>query len=124
MCGAPFWGIAAFLACAYSAHSAYVQLREQDFYFQHGLWNVITCGIWVVLLAGVASETRCWRERILLALLLANFALGFVLAVWIGAPSSILRAGREISLALWVLAAFASLGTIRTLPPAISNQKE
>jgi hypothetical protein len=124
MCGAPFWGIAAFLACAYFAHSAYVQLREQDFYFQHGLWTLVTWGIWVLLLAGLASETRCWRERIFLALLLANFAVGFALAVWTGAPSSTVRAGREISLALWVLAAFASVRTIRTVPPAISNLKE
>ena len=124
MCGTPFWGVAAFAACVYFAYSVYSQLRDGDFSFSHGLWTLITWGIWVVLLAGLASETRCWRERIFLALLLANFALGFVLAAWTNAPSSTVHIARELSLALWVFAALASLRTIRTLPPAISNQKE
>jgi len=113
MCGTPFWGIAAAVACAYSAYSGYTQLRDDDFYWQHGWWAVMTWAVWVVLLAGLASETRCWRERLFLGLLLANFALGFVLAAWSGAPSSTVRVGREISLALWILAALASLRTVR-----------
>lgn len=123
MCGTPFWGVAACIACAYFAYSCFAQLREEDFYFQHGLWTLLTWGIWVALLAGLASETRCWRERIFFGLLLANFALGFVLATWNGAPASTVRFGREISLALWVLAAFAGLRTVRKLPGAVSDQK-
>lgn len=116
MCGTPFWGIAAFMACVYFVYSAYAQLRESDFSFSHGLWTLVTWGIWVLLLAGLASETHCRRERTFFGLLLANFVLGFVLACWGSAPASTVRVGREISLALWVLAGVASLSTIRSLP--------
>ena len=124
MCGVPFWGAAVFIACVYFAYSVYGQLRNENVYFQHGTWTLVTWGIWIALLAGLASETRCWRERIFFAVLLANFALGFVLAAWGGAPIATVRVGREISLGLWVLAALASLRTARTLPPANSGTKE
>ena len=118
MCGTPFWGIAAAVACAYFAYSTYSQLREGEFYSQHGWWTLVTWSVWVLLLAGLASETRCWRERIFVGLLLINFLLGFVLAAWSAAPASAVRDGREISLALWVLAVPASLRTATRSPAA------
>ena len=118
MCGTPFWGIAAAAACAYFACSTYSQLREGEVYSQHGWWMLVTWSVWVLLLAGLASETRCWRERIFFGLLLINFVLGFVLAAWSAAPASAVRDGREISLALWIVAALASLRTVRRQTPA------
>jgi hypothetical protein len=118
MCGTPFWGIAAAIACAYFAYSAYMQVREQNFDFQHGWWTVMTWTVWVLLLTGLLSETRCWRERIFFGLLWLNFALGFVLAAWSTASANVVRNGRQVSLGLWVLSALASLLTVSSPAPA------
>lgn len=118
MCGTPFWGIAAAIACAYFAYSAYTQVRDQNFDFQHGLWTVITWAVWVLLLTGLLSETRCWRERIFFGLLWLNFVLGFVLAAWSTASWTMVRTGRQLSLALWVLSAVASFLTVAGPAPA------
>lgn len=115
MCGTPFWGVAAVVACGYFAHLSYSQLRA-DYQWQHEWWTVLTWAVWVVLIAGLVSETHCWRERVFFVLLLLNFLLGFVFAAWSTAATSAVRAGRGLSLALWVLAGLASLGTL-TLPP-------
>jgi len=118
MCGTPFWGIVAAVACTYFAYSAYTQVREQNFEFDHGWWTVITWAVWVLLLTGLLSETRCWRERIFFGLLCVNFALGFVLAAWGTASWTVVRTGRQLSLALWVLSALASLLTVTSPSPA------
>ena len=119
MCGTPFWGVTAFLACAYFAFLSYSQLRDDDFYWQHELWTVVTWLVWVVLIAGLFSETRCWRERVFFGLLVLNFLVGFGMAAWSGASLGRVRAAREASLALWILAALASFGTLRR--PASGN---
>jgi CDP-diglyceride synthetase len=118
MCGTPFWWIVAAIACAYFAYSAYTQVREQDFDFHHGWWTVLTWAVWVLLLTGLLSETRCWRERIFFGLLWLNSALGFVLAAWSDASWIMVRTGRQLSLALWVLSALASLLTVTRSAPA------
>ena len=112
MCGTPFWGIAASAACTYFAYSSYSQLADGNFYWQHGWRIVITWAIWLLLIMGLVSETRCWRERILFGLMLLNFSLGFVLAAWSTASLPTVRVGRQISLVLWALAALASLRTV------------
>jgi hypothetical protein len=112
MCDTPFWGIAAAAACAYFAYSAYAQLRADDFDWQHGWWTLITWIIWVLLIAGLFFETRCWRERTFFGLLLLNFLLGFTLAAWSSAPPAMVRDARTISLVLWALAVLASLLTV------------
>ena len=112
MCGTPFWGIAAGAACAYFAYSSYSELAEDNFYWQHGWWIVITWAIWLLLIMGLISETRCWRERIFFGLMLLNFSLGFVLAAWSTASFPTVRVGRQISFVLWLLAALASLRTV------------
>jgi hypothetical protein len=124
MCGTPFWGIAAAAASVYFAYSAYSQLRDRDFYFQHGWWTVITWAVWVLLITGLLSETRCWRERMFFGLLWLNFALGFVLAAWSTASENVVRHGRQVSLGLWVLSALASLRTTTRSAPAIPGTKD
>lgn len=121
MCGIPFRGIAATAACAYFAYSAFSELREGDFYWQHGWWTLITWMVWILLIAGLLSETRCWRERIFFGLLLLNFLLGFVLAAWSTASTLMIRQGRQISLVLWILSGLASLRTVSVSLPARSG---
>lgn len=121
MCGTPFWGIAGAIACAYFSYSTYSQLQQGDFFWQHGLWTLITWMIWILLITGLLSETRCWRERIFFALLLMNFLLGFTLAAWSEAPIAAVRIARESSLALWLLSMLASLTTVRRSPAAASK---
>ena len=117
MCGTPFWGIAAAAACAYFAYSAYAQLRADDFDWQHGWWLLITWIIWVLLIAGLFFETRCWRERTFFGLLFFNFLLGFTLAAWSSASPAMVRYARKISLVLWVLSLLASLLTVMHSAP-------
>ena len=74
------------------------------------MWAVATWLVWILLLAGLFLETRCRRERILLLLLLANCLLGLVGSTW---TLENVRWTRELSLALWLMAAIVSLSTIR-----------
>jgi hypothetical protein len=114
MCTTRFWGIAGALACAYFAYLAYAHVRDADYSWSHDWESVFTGGVWVLLLIGLLSETRCWRERAFFGLLMLNFTLAFVLSVWKAAPDGTMRTAREISLVLWLLAALASLLTLRT----------
>src|SRR5262249_29829657 len=117
MCGTPFWGIAAAAACAYFAYSAYTQLRTDDFYWQHGWWTLITWIIWILLIAGLLFETRCWRERTFFGLLLLNFLVGFTFAAGSSASPAMVRYARKISLVLWTLSVLASLLTVMRAAP-------
>jgi len=117
MCGTPFWGVAAAAACAYFAYSAYAQLRADDFDWQHGWWTLATWIIWVLLIAGLFFETRCWRERTFFGVLFLNFLLGFTVAAWSSASPAMVRDAREISLVLWTLSALASLLTVMYSAP-------
>ncbi len=109
MCGQPVWGIAGVLACSYFAYLSLGHIRHSDFAWVHDGWSIVTYGIWVLLMAGLLFEPRCWRERVFFALLLANFALGFTLAVWADVPVPTVREARAISGAAWTLAALVSL---------------
>lgn len=118
MCGTPFWGVAAAIVCVYFAYSTFAQLREGDFYWQHEWWTEMTWMVWVLLLTGLLTDTRCWRERVFFGLLWINFAMGFALAAWNTASPDMVRYARGVSLALWVLAALGSLWTLsRPMPP-------
>jgi hypothetical protein len=108
MCGTPLWGVVGLVTCAYLAYISYAHVRHQGFNWKHDVWSGVTYAVWVLLLAGLNSETRCWRERVFFGLVLANFALGFALTVWGGAPREAVRDVRVVSGALWVLAALAS----------------
>jgi tellurite resistance protein TehA-like permease len=109
MCGMPLWGIAAAIPCSYLAYVSYAHVRQGEFTWSHDVLSIVTYAVWVVLIAGLISETRCLRERLFFVLVFANFSLGFVLAVWADAPLEMVRKVREISSALWALAAIASL---------------
>ena len=123
MCGTPFWGIAAAAGCAYFAYSAFVELRADDFYWQHGWWTLITWIIWILLIAGLFFETRCWRERTFFGLLFVNFLLGFTLAAWSLAPPEMVRYSRKISLVLWTLSLLASLLTVMRSAPSEKGER-
>jgi len=121
MCGMPLWGICGAILCSYLAYVSYAHVRQGEFTWSHDLLSIVTYAVWVLLIAGLISETRCLRERRFFFLLFANFTLGFVLAVWADAPLEMVRKVREISSGLWALAAIASLvvtfspGTVGTL---------
>ena len=114
MCGTPFWGVVAAIACAYFAYLSYSRLRNDDFSWVHDVWTVLTYGVWIALILGTLSEVRCARERVFFGLLLLNFTLGFTLSAWSTAPMNAVREGREISVAIWILAAVASLTTLKS----------
>ena len=117
MCGTPFWGVVAAIACLYFAYLSYSRLRNGDFFWVHDAWTVLTYGVWIALILGTLSEVQCTRERIFFGLLLLNFTLGFALSAWSAAPLNAVRDAREISLAIWVLAGVASLMTLKSPPP-------
>jgi len=102
--------------CAYFAYTAYVVLRDQDFPWEHELWTIVTWAVWIVLLTGLFSETRCRRERILVVLLLANCILGLIGSASTSLRYVTVRWARELSLALWLMATLVSLSTIRLGP--------
>lgn len=74
------------------------------------MWAVVTWVVWILLLAGLFLETRCRRERILVVLVLANCVLGLIGSAWTFENAAWTR---ELSLALWFMAAMVSLSTIR-----------
>jgi hypothetical protein len=105
----PLWGIAGAMVCSYLAYVSYAHVRQGEFTWSHDMLSIVTYAVWVLLIAGLISETRCLRERFFFVLVFANFTLGFVLAVWADAPLDMVRKVREISSGLWALAAIASL---------------
>jgi hypothetical protein len=109
MCGQPIWGIAGVLSCSSLAYLSLGHVRREEFDWPHDSWSIVTYAVWILLMGGLLSETRCWRERIFFALVLTNFVLGFVLAIWSTVPNSAVREVRIISAALWALAAAVSL---------------
>jgi hypothetical protein len=109
MCGQPIWGIAGVLSCSYLAYLSWSHVHREEFDWPHDGWSILTYAIWVLLMGGLLSETRCWRERIFFGLVLTNFALGFALAIWSAAPNNAVRDVRITSAVLWALAAAISL---------------
>jgi hypothetical protein len=123
MCGMPLWGVAGAMVCSYLAYVSYAHVRQGEFSWSHDLLSIVTYAVWVLLIAGLISETRCLRERLFFVLVFANFTLGFVLAVWAEAPFEMVRKVREISSALWALAAIASL-VIALSPGRATSEKK
>ncbi len=115
MCGMPVWGIAGLLGSLYLAYVSYEHIRRQGFNWKHDAWSIVTYAAWVLLLAGLTSATRCWRERMFFGLVLTNFVLGFLLTVWASAPREAVRDVRMIAAGLWGLAAVVSFAI--TLAP-------
>lgn len=103
------WAVIATLGCAYFAYVSYTSLRDGDFLWQHQLWNSLTWAVWTALAAGLTTETRCWRERVLFSLLVLVFVLGLVFSLWVSAPFATVREARIATTALWTLATVVSL---------------
>jgi hypothetical protein len=112
MCRTRFWGISAAVACCYFAYTGYAQLRDGDYSWHHEWWTVLTWAVWVLLFAGVLTETRCWREHIFFSLVLINFVIGLTFAWWSSAPFEKILIARRLSIGLWIVSAIASLGTV------------
>jgi hypothetical protein len=112
MCRAPLWGIAGFLACAYFAWLAYGHISRGEYDWPHDYWTAATYLVWIVLLVGLALDTRCLRERAFFGLLVVNFVVGAALTVWSTAAPAQVRSARMFTGTLWALAAIVSLTTL------------
>ena len=112
MCRSRFWGIVGAIACAYFAYLAYARLRDADLLWSHDLWSLLTSAVWILLVLGLISETRCWRERVFFGLVFLNLATVFVFSLWTAARLNYAHAALEGSLLVWVLATLASLMTV------------
>lgn len=113
MCGTALWGLAGAVVSAYFSYLSYSHLRTEDYSWPHTGWTVLTYLVWIVLTAGLLTETRCWRERVFFGLAMLTFLLGLGFSAWSGATESSMRELRMALTALWGLAALASLATIR-----------
>jgi len=112
MCRTALWGIAGFLACAYFAWISFQHVLRNEYDWTHDVWTALTYIVWVLLLCGLAVETRCLRERLFFGVLVVNFAAGFGLTLWRTVPLAQVRTARLGTGALWALAALLSLTTL------------
>jgi len=112
MCRASLWGIAGFLACAYFTWISFTHVTRNEYDWPHDAWTATTYVVWIVLLVGLAIDTRCLRERVFFGVLVVNFVIGFGLTVWRGIPTADVRTARIGTGALWALAGLVSLTTV------------
>lgn len=122
MCRTPLWGFAGFLGCAYFAWISFGHVTRNEYDWPHDLWTVATYVVWILLLAGLALDTGCLRERLFFGLLMANFVVGCGLTLWYAAPAGDVRTARMGTGALWAMAALLSLTTLSD-PPAVPNKR-
>lgn len=116
LCGSRFWPLSTALGCLYLAWLAYSHLASHQVAWPADVWAILAYAVWVVFLLVLVSETRCFRERLLFAILIANFALGLAVAA-----SPVLQAAattaRQVSLALWIVGALYSLSFVFRAEP-------
>jgi hypothetical protein len=98
------WALLLTIACAYFSYRSFQDLRAGEFDWQHDWWDTLTWLVWMVFAAVATSEVRCWRERLLFAVLLLQCLLGGVFSFWTSASFNLTREVRWFSLLLWVLA--------------------
>jgi hypothetical protein len=96
------------IVCIYFAHRTYAAIGAGDYDWRHDWWDVLTWAVWVVLAAGLLSEVRCWRERLLFGVLLIQFLIGCAFSAWASARLDLVREARQASLILWCVAALLS----------------
>jgi hypothetical protein len=113
MCRTPLWGIAGFFGCAYFAWISFVHVTRNELEWPHDFWTAATYIVWIVLLAGLALDTRCLRERIFFCLLVVNFVVGCGLTLWSEIPAADVRIARIGTGGFWAAAALVSLTTVR-----------
>jgi hypothetical protein len=109
ICGSKIWTIVAFASCGYFAWKAYGRVGAEGFPWSHDVLEIVTHLVWIAFMAGLLTETRCWKERLFFALVLINFALGFGMGLWKAAPPSTVHTTRVISAGAWTLASVLSL---------------
>jgi hypothetical protein len=112
MCRTSLWGIAGFLGCAYFAWASFSHVTHNELEWPHDLWTVATYLVWILLLVGLALDTRCLRERLFFGVLVVNFIAGCALTLWHHVPPADVRMARIATGTLWVLAALLSLTTL------------
>jgi hypothetical protein len=112
LCRSPLWGVAGFLGCAYFTWISFGHVARNEFEWPHDAWTAATYIVWILLLAWLALDTRCLRERVVFSVLVINFAVGFGLTLWRNIPSADVRTTRLGTGALWALAALLSLTTV------------
>lgn len=112
MCRTPLWGIAGFLGCAYFAWVSFSHVTRREYDWPHDWWTAATYIVWILLLAALAYDTRCLRERLFFCLLVANFVVGCGLTLWHRISQADVRSARIGTGALWALAAIVSLTTL------------
>jgi hypothetical protein len=111
MCETALWGVAGFLGCAYFAWTSFAHLVRGDLGWPHDYWTAATYIVWIVLLAFLALDMRCLRERVFFGVLVGNFVAGFSITLWHGISASDVHTARIVTGALWTLAALVSLTT-------------
>jgi len=121
MCRTPLWGVAGFLGCGYFAWVSFAHVLQKEYDWPHDLWTTATYIVWILLLAGLAVDTRCLRERLFFCLLLIDFGVGFGLTLWHNIPLADVRTARIGTGGLWALAALASLTTLAGASDLRSN---
>ena len=112
MCRTPLWGVAGFLGCAYFAWVSFSRVTRGNYEWPHDFWTAATYIVWILLLAGLALDTRCLPERVFFGLLVINFVVGCGLTLWGNVPSADVRTARIGTGALWAAAALVSLTTL------------
>ena len=112
MCRASLWGVAGFLGCSYFAWISFNHVLRNDYDWPHDAWTAVTYVVWIVLLAALAYDTHCLRERLFFGVLMVNFVIGFGLTLWSSIPIEDVRTARIGTGALWAVAAVVSLTTL------------
>jgi hypothetical protein len=121
MCRTPLWGLAGFLGCAYFAWISFGRVARNEYDWPHDGWTAATYIVWIILLTGLAVDTRCLRERLFFSVLVVNFVIGFGLTLWHNISLADVRTARIGTGALWAAAAVVSLTTLRNAVNARRN---
>jgi len=116
MCRATPWGIMGFLACGYFAWISYSRVLRNESDWPHDAWTAATYIVWILVLIGLALDTRCLRERVFFGVLVVNFIVGLGLTLWSTVLPAQVHNARIGTGALWALAALVSLTTLRGIP--------
>ncbi len=103
------WALVLSVACMYLTYRTYAAIATSDYEWRHNWWDVLTWAVWAVLAAGLTSEVRCWRERLLFGMLFVQFLIGCIFSAWASARFDLVREARHVSLILWCAAVLLSL---------------
>jgi len=106
------WALLLTVACAYFSYRSFQDIQAGEFDWRHNWWDTLTWMVWIVFLAVAISEVRCWRERLLFALLLLQCLLGCIFSFWTSASLHLTRELRWFSLVIWVLATMLSIAAL------------